>query len=136
MTKKRFSYNSYVQLKQYWRWLILGNTSQGKKHPFCYCPNWDPPPAQIDFDTFFKSKKVAQTTCRREVICTMPKRKGIFFSEVFPKKQLLFTRPQLFVFRCSSQHEVSSRLNKLDSLCGRLCLKLNGKSFPLAFQSL
>ena len=65
-----------------------------EKHPFCYCPNWDPlPPAQIDFDTFFKSKKVAQTACRRRGNLHNAQKNGYFFSEVFPKKQLLFTRP-------------------------------------------
>ena len=69
------------------------------KTPFLLLPNLgDPLPklilSLVYFDTFSKVKKSCPNCVQGgEVIWTMPKRKGIFFSEVFPKKHFLFTSP-------------------------------------------
>ena len=46
----------------------------------------DGPRAQIDFDTFFKVKKLPKLARRGDgVICTLPKRKICFFLDSFPR---------------------------------------------------
>ena len=48
-----------------------------------------PPLPKLILILFSKVKKLPKLRAGGEVICTMPKRKGTFFSEV----QFLFTRP-------------------------------------------
>ena len=64
----------------------MANLREGRlpreKYLFCYCPNWDPLPLpKLILTLFSKLKKKPKLRAGGEVIWTMPKRKGIFFSE-------------------------------------------------------